>query len=61
MNNDNYLRTPREKIVVGEWTETSNGVPALKIKKPNKDIYESSQTSFLCSCPESALAERKRT
>ena len=40
MNNDNYLRTPRERIVIGELTETSNGVPALKIKKPNKDIYD---------------------
>ena len=25
MNNDNYLRTPRERIVIGELTETSNG------------------------------------
>ena len=60
MNNDNYLRTPREKIVLGEWTETKTGVPALKIKKPNKDIYEKITLPKLINILSDKLDEKSR-
>lgn len=60
MNNDNYLRTPRERIVIGELTETSNGVPALKIKKPNKDIYDYITLTKLINILSDKLDEKSR-
>lgn len=60
MNNDNSLRTPRERIVIGELTETSNGVPALKIKKPNKDIYDYITLPKLISILSDKLDEKSR-
>ena len=60
MNNDNYLRTPRERIVIGELTETSNGVPALKNKKPNKDIYDYITLPKLINILSDKLDEKSR-
>lgn len=47
MNKDRYLRTPKEKIVMGEWTETTSGIPMLKVKKPNANVYEDIPVSKL--------------
>lgn len=60
MNNDNYFRTPIERIVVGEWTETTTGVPALKIKKPKTGIYENITLPKLINILSDKLDEKSR-
>ena len=35
-----FVKTPKEKITIGECIRTATGELALKVKKPNKDKYE---------------------
>ena len=40
MIKENYLKTPKKGITMGEWSETPSGMPALIIKKPKSNVYE---------------------
>jgi len=35
-----FVKTPKEKITLGECVRTATGELALKVKKPNKNKYE---------------------
>lgn len=47
MKKTNLIRTPKEKITLGECVRTDTGEPALKVKKNNKDMYETVPMSKL--------------
>ncbi len=60
MNKDNFLRTPRKGIALGEWSETASGVLALKIKKPKADVYEDIPVPKLIKILSDKLDEKSR-
>lgn len=43
----NLIKTPKERITLGECVRTETGEPALKVKKSNKDMYETISMSQL--------------
>lgn len=43
----NLIKTPKERITLGECVRTDTGEPALKVKKSNKDKYETIPMSKL--------------
>lgn len=40
MKKDNFLHTPKKRIVIGEWMLTESGKLCLKVKKPKSNEYE---------------------
>ncbi|MCI6007205.1 MAG: hypothetical protein MRZ25_03000 [Ruminococcus sp.] len=40
MKKANLIRTPKERITLGECIRTDTGEPTLEVKKSNKDKYE---------------------
>ena len=47
MKKTNLIKTPKERITLGECVRTETGEPALKVKKSNKDMYETISMSQL--------------
>ena len=47
MKKTNLIKTPKERITLGECVRTDTGEPALKVKKSNKDKYETIPMSKL--------------
>ena len=43
----NLIKTPKERITLAECVRTDTGEPALKVKKSNKDKYETIPMSKL--------------
>lgn len=43
----NLIKTLKERITLGECVRTDTGEPALKVKKSNKDKYETIPMSKL--------------
>lgn len=43
----NLIKTLKERIVLGECIRTDTGEPAFKVKKNNKDMYETIPMSKL--------------
>ena len=40
MIKENDLKTPKKGIKIGEWSKTESGIPALTVKKPKSNVYE---------------------
>lgn len=47
MKKTNLIKTPKERITLGGCVRTDTGEPALKVKKNNKDMYETIPMSKL--------------
>ena len=47
MKKTNLIKTPKERITLGECVRTETGEPALKVKKSNKDMCETISMSQL--------------
>ena len=47
MKKTNLIKTPKERITLDECVRTETGEPALKVKKSNKDMYETISMSQL--------------
>ena len=47
MKKTNLIKTSKERITLGECARTETGEPALKVKKSNKDMYETISMSQL--------------
>lgn len=47
MEKTNLIKTPKERITLGECVRTETGEPAFKVKKSNKDMYETISMSQL--------------
>lgn len=60
MSKGNFLRTPKKGIALGEWSETESGRPALKVKKPKSDEYETVPVSRLMKILSNKLDEQSR-
>lgn len=60
MSKENFLRTPKKGITMGEWSKTESGTPALKVKKPKSDIYETVPVPKLMKILSNKMDEESR-
>ena len=60
MSKGNYLKTPKKGITMGEWSQTESGIPALRVKKPKSNEYETIPVPKLMKILSSKLDEESR-